>query len=75
VESAVYFLVAEAVRRFGDGDVSVSARRQDGRLLVQLETVAEFGGPITDLEDRVGAVGGTLAATGSGLRAELPCGS
>jgi signal transduction histidine kinase len=75
VESAVYFLVAEAVRRFGDGDVSVSARREDGRLLVQLEAVAGIGAPITDLEDRVGAVGGTLAATGHELRAELPCGS
>jgi hypothetical protein len=75
VESAVYFLVAEAVRRFGQGDVSVSARREDGRLLVRLEAVAGFEGPITDLEDRVGAVGGTLAATGHGLHAELPCGS
>jgi signal transduction histidine kinase len=75
VESAAYFLVAETVRRFGAGDVSVSARREDGRLLVRLETVAGIGGPITDLEDRVGAVGGTLAASRHELRAELPCGS
>ncbi len=75
VESAAYFVVAEAVRRFGNGDVSVSARREDGRLLVRLEAVAGIAGPITDLEDRVGAVGGTLAASEHELRAELPCGS
>jgi signal transduction histidine kinase len=75
VESAAYFLVAETVRRFGERDVSVSARREDGRLLVQLEAVAGIEGPITDLEDRVGAVGGTLAASAHELRAELPCGS
>jgi signal transduction histidine kinase len=75
VESAAYFLVAETLRRVGHGDVALSARRADGRLVVRLETVAGIAGPITDLEDRVGAVGGTLAATGHELRAELPCGS
>jgi signal transduction histidine kinase len=73
VESAAYFLVAETLRRGGTGDVVVSARREDGRLLVELNTVAAIAGPITHLEDRVGAVGGTLAATGHQLRAELPC--
>jgi signal transduction histidine kinase len=75
VESAAYFLVAETLRRAGGGDVAVSARRADGRLLVRLETVARIAGPTTDLEDRVGAVGGTLAATTHELRAELPCAS
>jgi signal transduction histidine kinase len=75
VESAAYFLVAETLRRFGAGDVVVSARRNDERLVVQLEAVAGITGPITDLEDRAGAVGGTLAATGHELRAELPCAS
>lgn len=73
VESAAYFLVAEALRRFGDGDVAVSARREDGRLLLELDTIGRIAGPVTDLEDRVGAVGGTLVATGHRLRAELPC--
>jgi signal transduction histidine kinase len=75
VESAAYFLVAETLRRAADGDVAVSARREDGWLLIQLDTVAGIAGPITDLEDRVGAVGGKLTATGHELRAELPCGS
>jgi len=75
VESAAYFLMAETLRRSGGGDVAVSARRADGRLLVELDAGAGIPGPITDLEDRVGAVGGTLVATGHRLHAELPCGS
>jgi hypothetical protein len=67
--------VAEALRRFGEGDVALSARREDGWLLVELESAAVIAGPVTDLEDRVGAVGGTLVATGRLLRAELPCAS
>ena len=73
VESAAYFLVAEALRRSAAGEVAVSARRQDGRLFVELEVPGGIAEPITDLEDRVGAVGGTLVATGRSLRAELPC--
>ncbi len=73
VESAAYFLVAETLRRARGGDVAVSAWREDSTLLVRLETVAGIAGPILDLEDRVGAVGGTLAVTGRELRAELPC--
>jgi signal transduction histidine kinase len=73
VESATYFLMAEALRRSADGDVSVSARRQDGRLLVELDVTGGFAGPVTDLEDRVGAVGGTLVTSAHRLSAELPC--
>jgi signal transduction histidine kinase len=75
VESAAYFVVAESLRRAGDGDVSVSARHQDGRLLLALAAADGIGGPITDLEDRVGAVGGTLTASAHDVRAEMPCGS
>jgi len=73
VESAAYFFVAESLRRCGDGDVAVSVRREDGRLLVRLEAAAGIAGSTIDLEDRVGAVGGTLTATAHGVRAELPC--
>ena len=31
VEAAAYFVVAESLRRAGEGDVAVSARREDGR--------------------------------------------
>jgi len=75
VESAAYFLVAESLRRSGGGDVAVSARRDHERLIVELETSAGIAGSTTDLEDRVGAVGGTLTATTRELSAEMPCGS
>ena len=73
VESAAYFVVAESLRRSGDGDVAVSARAEDGRLIVRLEAAGGIAGSTTDLEDRVGAVGGTLTATTHDLLAELPC--
>jgi signal transduction histidine kinase len=75
VESAAYFVVAESLRRAGDGDVAVSARREDGRLRLALEAAAGITGSTTDLEDRVGAVGGTLTASAHDVRAEMPCGS
>jgi signal transduction histidine kinase len=74
VESAAYFVVAESLRRAA-GDVAVSARREDGRLLLALEAAAGITGSTTDLEDRVGAVGGALTASAHHVRAELPCGS
>jgi signal transduction histidine kinase len=73
VEGAAYFVVAETLRRAGAGDVTVSARREDGRLVVQLHAPAELSGSTVDLEDRVGAVGGTFTRSAQGLRAELPC--
>jgi signal transduction histidine kinase len=73
VESAAYFLVAESVRRTDGGDVAVSARREGERLLIELEIGTGIAGSTTDLEDRVGAVGGTLTATTRDLSAELPC--
>ena len=75
LESAVYFLVAETLRRSGGGDVVVSARREEERLVVRLSTVARITGPITDLEDRAGAVGGRLTASDHELHVELPCAS
>jgi signal transduction histidine kinase len=75
VESAAYFLVAEGLRRCGGGDVAVSARCDDGRLFVTLAAAGGIAGATTDLEDRVGAVGGTLTPAAHELLAELPCAS
>jgi Histidine kinase len=75
VESAAYFVVAESLRRSGDGDVAVSARRDNGRLLIDLKIAGGSIESTTDLEDRVGAVGGTLTRTPHHLSVELPCGS
>ena len=73
VEAAAYFVVAETLRRAGEGDVTVSARREDGRLVVQLHAAGELSGSTIDLEDRVGAVGGTFTSSAQDLQAELPC--
>jgi signal transduction histidine kinase len=74
VESAAYFLVAEVLQRT-TGDVEVGVRREDGAVMIELETTAELRGPLTAIEDRAGAIGGTVAANGRRLHVELPCGS
>jgi signal transduction histidine kinase len=75
VESAAYFVASEALRRAPSGDVTVDARRDGGRLVVDVRAEAELAGEPTALEDRVGALDGTLIADVHHLRAELPCGS
>jgi signal transduction histidine kinase len=81
VESAGYFLLAEAVRRSGAPGAAVEAD-VDGdrlRLAVDLSDVGSPDGWLTSLEDRVGASDGTLSVvpTSSGLRIEavIPCAS
>ena len=63
---------APAARR---RDVTIDARRDGGRLVVEVRTEAELIGEPTAIEDRVGALGGALIADVHHLRAELPCGS
>jgi signal transduction histidine kinase len=75
VESAAYFLVAEVLQQAAGSDVVVTVRRDDGSVTVEIETDADVSGSLTTLEDRAGALGGTLATNGRSLRAELPCGS
>jgi len=43
--------------------------------VVEVRTEAELTGEPIAIEDRVGALGGTLIANVRHLRAELPCGS
>jgi signal transduction histidine kinase len=74
VESTAYFVVAESLRRTG-GDVIVEATRQDDRLCLDIASDTPFTGTSTEVEDRVGALGGTLAANHQTLHAELPCAS
>jgi signal transduction histidine kinase len=77
VEAAAYFIVSEAVRRSAAGPLRVSAVRRDGHLLVEVEG---DGAPveITDLQDRAGALDGSVAVTRgpdgrATIRAEIPC--
>jgi signal transduction histidine kinase len=79
VEAAAYFVVSETARRSTGSTVKVSAVRRDGRLVVEVEGDGTLGN-IIDLEDRVGALDGSVAVVREPggravLRAEIPCGS
>jgi signal transduction histidine kinase len=70
-EAAAYAVAVEALERTGEGGVALSAVRQGNMLVVDAEGLNVA--PTIHLADRVGALGGTLAATPRGLRAEIPC--
>ncbi|MEA2136604.1 MAG: hypothetical protein QOC68_4514 [Solirubrobacteraceae bacterium] len=79
LETTAYFVVAEAIRLAAPGRVAVRAERHNSRLVIELQTDNTPSGTI-DLEDRVGAVDGTLSILRrddgrTTLQAELPCGS
>jgi signal transduction histidine kinase len=74
VETAAYLVIAGAVKA---GPARVSATRRDGVLVVDIETEAAPE-RLADLEDRVGALDGTVAvapaqAGGIRIRVEIPC--
>ncbi len=81
VESAAYFVVAEAVRRSAATRATVDAVPTAGVLTVDVDLagVVDGDGWLAALEDRVGALDGslTVAPSGDGLsvRAVMPCGS
>lgn len=77
VESAAYRLIAQAINHEDDHPVEIVARIDDRLLVVELDS-AQAPDDLGDLEDRVGALGGTLdvfhAAGGHArIRAEIPC--
>jgi signal transduction histidine kinase len=79
IESAAYRVIADTVKHALHAPVSVDARVSDGLLVVEIQSDQPPDGR-TDLEDRVGALGGTLALdhpTGgrATIRAEIPCAS
>jgi signal transduction histidine kinase len=90
VEAAVYFVVAEALAntaKHADArSAAVTLARHNGTLVVDITddgcggAAVRAGGGLEGLEDRVAAVGGTLAiasapGTGTILHVEVPCGS
>jgi signal transduction histidine kinase len=90
IETAAYYVVSEAlanaVKHASASRVTVSARRDDGYLVVRVEDDGRGGaapdaaGGLAGLADRVAAHGGRMAlqsAPGAGTRIEvvLPCGS
>jgi signal transduction histidine kinase len=76
-ESAAYRVIAQTVRHAGRHPVPVTAMEHDGRLVIEIE-IDRPPPDLTDLEDRVGALDGTLELEPMGesearLRAEIPC--
>jgi signal transduction histidine kinase len=77
VEAAAYFVVSEADRQAAANTLKISAARHDSRLVVEVEG-AGMPAEITDLQDRVGALDGSVTVVrGPGgrvtIRAEIPC--
>jgi signal transduction histidine kinase len=74
VERAVYLVAAGSIDAgldAGTGKISIRVGRAGAHLVVEADGAGT--GPFTDLADRVGAIGGRLAADRVGLRAEIPC--
>jgi signal transduction histidine kinase len=79
VETAAYRVISETVKQAGSNPVRVAVFTGDGLLVVELES-PQPPSELRELEDRLGAVDGTLAlAHASGgpakIRAEIPCAS
>jgi signal transduction histidine kinase len=79
VETAAYRLIAKTLTRAHGQPVIVNVFADDGLLAVELET-GRVPSDLTEIEDRLGALDGTLelADAGSGrarIRAEIPCAS
>ena len=77
VEAAGYFVVSETATRRTAGTLKVSAARIDGCLVVEVEG-EEAPEQILDLEDRVGALNGSVEVVRNDegrvtIRAEIPC--
>jgi hypothetical protein len=79
IESAAYRLIAQTVNADSADPVEIAAHTDHGVLVVEVEG-AQAPRDLADLEDRVGALGGTLEhskahADHGKIRAEIPCAS
>jgi len=70
VETAAYAVVAEAAEDGNELDVTLA--ELDGALHVTVEADVQWGDRLVRLEDRVGAAGGSVRASGRRLEAILP---
>jgi signal transduction histidine kinase len=74
VERAAYLVAAGSIDAGSDAaavKISIHVARAGDHLVI--ETEGAGAGPFADLADRVGAIGGRLAADRLRLRAEIPC--
>ena len=70
-EAAAYAVAVETLERTGEDGLTLRAARHGDTLVVEAD--GRDVAPTIHLADRVGALGGTVAATPGGLRAEIPC--
>jgi signal transduction histidine kinase len=79
VEAAAYFVVADTAMRTTAGKMRVMIRRLADRVVVEVRKEGPPPDSIVDLEDRVGAMDGSVAVHVDGaqvsIRAEIPCAS
>jgi signal transduction histidine kinase len=71
VEAAAYAVAVDALERADEDGLVLRAAREGDTLIVDAES--QSVAPTLHLADRVGALGGVVAATPRGLRAEIPC--
>jgi signal transduction histidine kinase len=79
VETTAYRIVSETLNHAHGHPITLTAFTEDGLLVIELES-ARVASDLAELEDRVGALDGTLelACTPRGharIRAEIPCAS
>jgi signal transduction histidine kinase len=78
VETAAYLMVAGAIEDAagrGAGYATVAAAHRDGRLTVTVEDDGQGrSASMTEIADRVGALGGILTVEPTRLGVEIPCG-
>ena len=74
VESAAYFAAVEALR-LAEREVTVDAVVENDYLRIMIGAAMPLDEAITQIRDRVGAVGGTVAARDGELRLEMLCAS
>jgi signal transduction histidine kinase len=72
VESAAYFATVESLR-LAEGEVTVDAVAEHGCLRLAIDAGGALDGAMTQIRDRVGAAGGTVAVRDGELRVEMPC--
>ena len=78
IETAAYLMVAEAIEDAagrGAGYAAITAAHRDGRLTVTVEDDGQGrSASMTEIADRVGALGGILTVEPTRLGVDIPCG-
>ena len=72
VEAAAYFATVESLR-LAEREVTVDAVAENGCLRLVICAGTALDEAMTQISDRVGAVGGAAAVEGAELRLEMPC--